>query len=124
MKRFITVVSLYAFLAACATEAKYQETLNTWLGSSEVALVQSWGPPDRVYELDGNRYVTYARGGTTYLPGVAPSYQTTVIGNTAYTNAVGGMAPMVINQSCVTTFTVKNREIVDWRYEGNACKSK
>ena len=86
--------------------------------------MKQWGPPDRVYEVDGERYITYARGGTVLLPGVAPSYQTTVIGNTAYTNAVGGVPPMMMNRSCVTTFTIHDRQITHWRYEGNACKAK
>jgi hypothetical protein len=124
MRRSIILAGLCALLGACATEAKYQQVLNTWLGSNETPLVEQWGPPDRIYELEGNKYITYVRGRTVYLPGEAPSSQTTFIGNTAYTNAVGGMPPMMINQSTVTTFTIKDGKITDWRYEGNSCKSK
>ena len=124
MRQLINIVSLCVLLAACATEAKYQEVLKTWMGLNEVELVNQWGPPDRVYELEGNRYITYVRGGTAYLPGTSPSYQTRVIGNTAYTNPVGGVPPMIINTSCVTTFTVQNGKITHWRYEGNACKAR
>jgi hypothetical protein len=123
MKLSVITIAFCIALGACATEAKYQEVLNTWLGQTEAHLASKWGPPDRVYEVEGYRYITSSKGGATFVPGTNPSYQSTVIGNTVYTNPVGGTPPMVISRSCVTTFTVQAGRISSWRYEGNACRA-
>ena len=114
---------LIGALASCATEANYEKILDSWTGSSENELLNSWGPPDSVYESGGTKYLTYARGNTVVLPGTAPSYQSTVVGNTMYTNPVGGTPPLVMNRHCKTTFTIQSGIIVSWRWEGNACKA-
>ena len=111
-------------LVGCATTANYEKVLNSWVGSQESALVSSWGPPSSVYQSDGVKYLTYSKSNSGYIPGVAPSYQTTYVGNTAYTNPVGGSPGFAYNSNCSTTFTVANRVITNWRYEGNACRSR
>ena len=112
-----------AALASCATAANYEKMLNSWMGHGENELLNSWGPPDNVYESGDIKYLTYARGGTVVLPGTAPSYQSTFVGNTMYSNPVGGTPPLLINKHCKTTFTIQNSAIVSWRWEGNACKA-
>ena len=112
------------FIAGCATTANYEKILNSWTGSNESSLVSSWGPPTRVYESDDVRYLTYSKSNSGYVPGVAPSYQTTYVGNTAYTTPVGGYSGFAYNNNCTTTFTITNKVITSWRYEGNACRSR
>ena len=90
---------------------------------NENELLSSWGPPDSTYESGGTKYLTYVDDSTVALPGTAPSYWSTVVGNTMYSNPVGGTPPLVINKHCKTTFTVQNGTIVDWRWEGNACRA-
>lgn len=124
MKKVVAATFAMALLAlaACATAEKYEAILDTWVGSSEASLVSSWGPPANVYEApDGTRILTYNSARNVYIPGQAPNYTTTVIGNTAYTNAVGGRAPMSFGMSCATSFTVRKGKIITWRYQGNDC---
>lgn len=123
LKPMCLVVGLL-LVAACATTKKYEAMLTTWVGKPDSALLQSWGPPDSVYENSGVQYLTYFKSRSGYVPGIAPSYQTTFIGNTAYTSAVGGSPGYAFSKKCKTTFAVTGGFIQNWRYEGNACKSK
>ena len=122
MKKVIFLLTL--LLSACVTTANYKKILDSWVGSPESALISSWGPPNSVYESDDTKYLTYSRSDYGYIPGVAPRYQTTYIGNTAYTNSVGGYSGYVYNNNCSTTFTVTNKTITTWRFQGNDCRSR
>jgi hypothetical protein len=122
MKKIIFLLTL--ILLGCATTANYEKLLSSWVGSPESALISSWGPPSSVYESDGTKYLTYSKSNSGYIPGVAPSYQTTYVGNTAYTTPVGGYAGFAYSNNCSTTFTISNKTITNWRYEGNACRSR
>jgi hypothetical protein len=55
---------------ACAGPAQPDPT--AWIGTSEAALVTSLGVPDRVYEQDGRRVLSYDRAGSS-APLVTPS---------------------------------------------------
>ena len=113
-----------AVLAGCETTANYELVLQRWVGSSELSLIQSWGPPQQVYENSGHRFLTYSRESNMYLPGTAPTYQTTMVGNTAFTNSYGGTPATNVQRSCVTTFEVVSETITSWRYQGNNCVSE
>lgn len=115
------VVGMLA-LGGCATTANYENVLNSWIGSSETDLVSSWGPPANVYQSpDGARILTYNSARNVVIPGQAPSYTTTRVGNTYYTNPVGGSAPVNVGLQCMTNFTVVRGRITTWRYQGNDC---
>jgi len=113
-----------AALTACATTAGYEKMLSSWVGVEEIDLIRGWGPPLQSYEAGGRRFLVYASHRTVYMPGTPPTYQTTVIGNTAYTNAVGGSPDMNIGLSCTTTFELDGTQVVSWSYSGNDCKAK
>lgn len=110
-------------LSGCATTAAYEKILNGWVGESEERLVRVWGPPVNVYQTGNKKFLTYSRQSNMYMPGQAPTYQTTYIGNTAYTRPVGGYAGQNIPLSCVTTFELENNYVVSWKWEGNHCKA-
>jgi hypothetical protein len=123
--RNLCVSSLLLLAGACATTGKYEAALNSWLGATETDLVSSWGPPIGVYSSpDGARILSYRSSGNMYLPGTPATYQTNVIGNTAYTSQIGGSPGMNIALQCATSFTVIQGRIASWRYEGNNCRSR
>ena len=93
------VISILIALSACATTAGYEKVLNSCVGAQEIDLVRSWGPPVQSYEAGGRKFIVYSSRRNVYMPGTAPSYQTNVIGNTAYTTAVGGSPAMNIDMS-------------------------
>ncbi len=120
----LTIAILMLALAACATTAKYEKILNSWVGAEELDLVRKWGPPQQVYESGGVKFLTYTSSRNVYIPGTAPTYTTTYIGNTAYTTETGGSPAYNIGMQCVTTFEIMQGRIVRWRWEGNDCTAR
>ena len=116
------VLTLPALLAACIpTTEGYQQLVDGWKGSTEAQLVGHWGPPDSVYQAQGQRFLTYREHNQYYIPGTAPTYSTTVIGNTAYTNTYGGSPGRYIEGSCETTFVLVSGKIVGVNFRGSDC---
>ena len=121
MRRLVCVSLALLTISGCATAENYEKILASWVGSSEGALINSWGPPDSAYESSGAKYLTYRKSSSGYIPGTQPTYQTQIIGGTAYTTSYGGSPGYSYNRNCKTTFTVSDGTISSWRYEGNAC---
>ena len=120
--RYLLVI-LAAALTACATTAGFEKILNSWVGAEEIDLVRRWGPPVQSYEVGGRKFIVYTSQRNVHLPGMDPTYETTVVGDTAYTNVIGGSPPMNIDMSCTTTFELEGSRIVSWSYRGNDCKA-
>lgn len=118
------VIFIAAALTACATTAGYEKILNSWVGVQEIDLVRAWGPPLQSYETGGHRFIVYSSRRNVYLPGTPPTYQTTIVGNTAYTNAVGGSPGMTIDKTCTTTFELEGTRVISWSHQGNDCKAR
>ena len=131
MKILITsaLIILLTFLQGCATTAKYESLLGTWVGSSESSLLSSWGIPDNTYESNGAKYLKYLRTSSLYVPPTTPVLNTNCTnGDYGSTNCTttssGGNQGYNINYSCETTFTLVNGVVTAWKYWGNSCKSK
>lgn len=108
--RLLSMIASVVLVSACATTENYEKTLDTWVGATEAKLVSAWGPPDSVYEApNGERILTYNSQRTMSLPGLAPSYRTTVVGNVAHTQQIGGTPARAIPLSCRTSFTIGPR---------------
>ncbi len=123
MKRTLIALAFGFLLAGCATEAKYGELLDTWMGASESQLISQWGAPASVYESGGAKYLTYRNASSGYVPGTPASYQSTVVGNTVYTNRIGGSPGFMVSRWCDTTFTVRDSLVVHWSWQGNGCRA-
>lgn len=125
MLKKLSLVIFSLSLLGCATHAKYETALDSWVGYPESALVRGWGVPDGVYDAGGGvRYITYSSSGSVTVPGASPSYTSTVHGNTVYTQQTGGTRDINISMNCETTFEVLDGYINSWRYEGNGCRSR
>lgn len=112
------------FLLGCATTAGYENKLASFNGVTELQLIRAWGPPQQTYETDGFKFLTYSSSRVVSVPGVAPNYTTTVMGNTAYTQRVGGYGGMSANMSCQTTFELKEGIVVSSKWQVNDCRSR
>ena len=120
-RMIIMIFSALFFLTGCVTKKEYEDTLSSWVGASENELVMSWGPPNSVYESGGLKYLTWSNSGSVTIPGTSPTYQTSIYGNTAYTTAIGGSAPMTFNKHCQRTMVISNDRVVNWQWKGNGC---
>lgn len=122
-------------LSGCATTARYEALLNTWVGDNEDSLVSSWGPPQNIYQMrNGKKLIEYSQGRNVQMGGYSyttpqTTYQQGVVGNTMYsgtsTQYVTQTTPVYnINLWCKTCFTISSNGIIEsWRWEGNNCKS-
>jgi len=60
--------AVFILLAGCATSAKYEAVLGSWVGSSELDIVRSWGPPAQAYEAGGRKFLVYSSSRNVVLP--------------------------------------------------------
>jgi len=120
-KSYLLLVFL---LLGCATTAGYEKKLASFNGATELELVRAWGPPQQTYETDGFKFLTYSSSRVISVPGMAPNYTTTMTGNTAHTQRVGGYGGMTASKSCQTTFELKDGIVVSSKWKGNDCKSR
>lgn len=123
MKHFLTFGAAL-LLTGCATSAKYEAALDTWVGSTELELVKAWGPPMHSYETSGSKFLAYSSQRSAYMPGTSPSFTTSYVGGNAYTTTAGGTRGFNIPLSCKTTFELIEGKVSSWSYEGNACTSR
>ena len=124
------------FIVSCATSAKYEKLLDTWMGNNVNHLISSWGAPSSTFKMsNGNTILTYMRSSSGAIP-IYNQPQTTTHQGTKYgssgmtkysgtsTSSYGTTTYMPVTWSCKTEFTVDTRDmIINWRYQGNNCVS-
>lgn len=124
MHKVTFIFAAAIFLSACATTAKYEATLNSWLGHSANELVNSWGYPISTFEApNGNTVYVYSSSGSYTMP-TNTNTTVNVYGNTAYANSTttGGQT---LRFWCHTFFEVNSRkEITKWSWRGNNCTAR
>lgn len=141
MKTMIAAAALALLLAGCATQAKFQDKMNSFVGRSEAVLVGAYGPPQSSYTLtDGSKVLQYSRSGQMVLPGATTTQpvttnttgnvtmnqglrQTTGTYNQTSTTYVPQQAPSTIVQlGCTVNFTIDAGGTVRaWNASGNHC---
>jgi len=135
MRKAIYVFAMALLLGGCASTAKYEAKLNTFIGVSEDSLIAAWGVPDKEYRLnDGKKAVEYVRkntvqtGGDTYtVP--RTSYHSGTIGDKTYSGTSTEYVTETIpvqkyKLSCRTSFVIgTGGKVESWHHEGNNCIS-
>lgn len=121
--RHLLTLGAVLLLAGCATGAKYEAALNSYVGKPELDLVRNWGAPAQTYETGGSKFLVYSSKRTLVFPGTSPMYTTSYSGYQAYTTEIGGTKPTSIPMSCETTFEVVDGKVSAWTYRGNDCTS-
>lgn len=132
--RTLLLVAISA-LTGCATNAKFQENMNRWMGQSESSLISGMWPPASVYTVsDTEKVLTYQQSGQMVLPGQTYNtpVTTTTYGqvnsrpfsaqSTTYVPQQG--APTVIGLSCTVNVTITNGWVSRWQANGNHCVSR
>jgi hypothetical protein len=114
MKTGSYVVSFFiAPLIGCATTAKYEKRLQSWMGSNETAIVSSWGPPNETYSLpDGGKILTWSTSSGVQSFSTYNQFTKTIQTNTN-------------TYWCKTMMTMSSEGIVvNWQWQGNSCRSQ
>ena len=122
--KLIPFILCIMFFSACASTAKYEEILDSWVNNNVNDLVRSWGYPKNSFKApNGNRVYVY-EWSSSYT---SPTYTNTthnLVGDTIQSNSLttGGLTT---HYWCRTFFEVGfNDRIITWRWEGNDCKSR
>lgn len=125
------------FTTSCATEAKYNEIVQSWIGGTSDELVMAWGPPDSSYSLsDGGSVLqyewqgqtqvggyTYMQPQTTYSSGTVNAYGDYGTYSGTSTTYVPVTTPTYnIALNCTTRFNVDSSGVIRSAvFEGNNC---
>jgi len=122
----IALLGLALFVAACATESKYERILDAWIDTPEDQLVKVWGEPTASFKTEGGRVLHYS-----YVSDLQGRVLIASLGNglTVAEPADGGTpyiaAPAAANGSgyyCTTRFTItKDGKVGQWSHDGNGC---
>jgi hypothetical protein len=117
MKRVLVLLVAVAILSGCAAiegrKNNYSEMMESYIGAPESFLIDKWGPPDRVYETEDGKFLTYASSRIVPVPAPMP-----VGTRGVYPVMYGGS----VSLSCNSTFKIRNGAVVSWQYRGNACR--
>jgi len=100
-----------AAIVGCTTARKseFENSLNSWVGKPKDSLVESWGPPHSVYQMNsGDEMLTYQESRSLTIVQPMPGTR--------------GFYAAPVNRSCQTTFIVSREGVIDrWQYKGNGC---
>ena len=120
-KQFI-MACLLALCVACAgpSEQNYQQKVSAWVGKTPAELVTAWGEPTQVIPRGPIQYYVYLWHKAIPLPG---TQDWDVVAPIDYVSPLTDTSVYAMDLVCQTTFVVKNDHIVDWLFDGNACKS-
>lgn len=108
-------------LGACKTNSNYDLKLRTWIGQSEYSLISQWGEPDNVFGIDENSYVyVYEQIADSPFDAIKYPYENEL-------NYQASQGPKYGNSQisqvyyCKTLFTIRNRMVVDYSFNGDDC---
>lgn len=120
--RFMPTLLPVLLLSACAGgPSAYLMSMQRFQGASEAALVDSLGPPDNVYEVDGVKYLTYSKTTTQSYPS-GPVYGGVYGRNGVWVEqSFGTPGANVSVYRCDVFFALRNRVVQKIGHRGNAC---
>jgi hypothetical protein len=113
ISRAVPKLLLAATLAACATTAKFQQQMDTWVGGDVNQAIMRFGPPSQSYTLpNGSKMYSWLWVGNTVVTANYSQYLNMVTaGATTYWCQIGFTAG-------------SSGRIEAWQARGNACRSR
>jgi hypothetical protein len=119
--RKLLVLAGAALLAGCAYPSPaHVAALNALVGKSEADLLRAYGVPNRTYDTNGLRFVTYSVSRIESYGGYgfAPAFGFYPYGYGGFGEEFG---PDIVQRDCNTTFELKGGVVQAWTLRGNAC---
>ena len=113
---------LVLILTGCATISGYDGMIKSYHGATEAELVRVWGAPTQIHQVEGKRFLTYFSSSISSSPTIAPTYSTSIVGNTVQSIPFGGSPGRIRSRSCRTTFEIEKNRVVYSTFEGNNCR--
>jgi hypothetical protein len=124
MQKALPLIALLLSISACAPSGPSQYLLGMmqYQGASEAKLVDDLGPPDKTYEVDSTKYLTYTKA-TQQIYNPAPNYGYGVEPRSGvlFSQQFGGDVATVQTYRCDVFFAIKNKQVTKVGHRGNAC---
>ena len=111
MRKFYILLLCFlciTLLSSCATTEKYDEMINSLIGSTEQELIHKWGIPTQVYVSGDIKYLAYHKEEHVITPELNSIRRTTIYGRDVYATSYWepSTTPTIRNYYCTTTFEI------------------
>lgn len=128
----LSLVSLApALLPSCCNTEAYEAELQTWINRDEVSLLSKWGAPTYTYTIDSaTKLLVFDKTYTRFVQGRPPSifideheYKKEHHNKKKHKEVIfdPGSPDHIESSNCKTSFTIKNKKVISWTWEGDAC---
>jgi len=124
LMRKLTALAAAALLAGCAyPNPQHVAALNALVGKTETDMLRMYGVPNRTYDSNGVRFVTYQVNRIESIPGdFGPGFGYGGFGYGGFGGfGYGGFGPEIIQRDCDTTFELHGGVVQSYQLRGNAC---
>ena len=121
------VLLLFIF-SSCSSKEEFEDNVSTWFGASELELFDSWGVPDKTYEIGERQYLMWenAENYAFTITESQPTFTAMDIGGEMTSMTPSGGSPDQLvsgTNTCNVTMILENGFVQSWKYEGNDCKA-
>ena len=106
---------LLALVVACATGPTLEQRLSPYVGRGEGELVAALGAPDRTYEADGRKFLTFEEQRSYIVAGEPFLYRGSRYGPYF-------PPPGYVVRSCEITFAVRQGRVESFTFRGDGCR--
>lgn len=132
-KIYLSLLSLL-FVFACASNAKYDKRLESWIGKPVNSLTAKWGEPSaKKFLANGDSVITYTKANDVYVPsefyyynqGFEPSEDVVYspfLNDYDFSPYMNNFGYEVVD-SCQTSFLIQEGLVTGWKWKGNDCIS-
>ncbi len=116
MKRWVLLCSSALAAAGCATGPTLEQRLLPFVGRSEGDLVASLGVPERTYEVEGRKFLTFEDRRSFIVAGDPFLYR-------GYSRFGPYFSPPgYIARTCEITFAVRGGRVESFSFRGDGCR--
>ena len=117
MRRWVPLCSL-ALVAGCATGPPLEQRLLPFVGRSEGDLVATLGVPERTYEVEGRKFLTFEDRRSFIVAGDPFLYRGYGYGRFRPYFA----PPGYIVRTCEITFALRGGRVESFTFRGDGCR--
>ena len=114
--RWVLLCSLAA--AGCATGPTLEQRMLPFVGRGEGDLVAALGVPERTYEVEGRKFLTFEERRSYVVAGYPSLYPGYGYGRFGPSFS----PPGYIVRTCETTFAVRGGRVESFTYRGDGCR--